>query len=135
MKQIEKYARLVLPLLLAVTAWLFFGVFYRWHLLYIEGNQLFLWTADYARETIAHLGGLGDYVTRFLVQFYHLPLLGGAIVALLLVALQQGVQRVMQRVAKSDALWPLSYVPSVAYWVLLCNDDFTLVGLVALAAS
>ena len=115
MKQFEKYARLAMPALLAVAAWLFFGVFYRWHLLYFEGNQLFFWTADYARETIGRLGGLGEYVTRFLVQFYHLPLLGGAIVALLLVALQQGMQRVTQRATSSNALWPLSYVPSIYY--------------------
>ena len=72
MKQIDKYARLFLPMVLMLAAWLFFGVFYRWHLLYFEGNQLFLWTADYARDTIGRLGGLGEYVSRFLVQFYHL---------------------------------------------------------------
>lgn len=135
MKQIDKYARLVLPILMAVVAWLFFGVFYRWHLLYFEGNHLFLWTADYARETISHLGGLGDYVMRFLVQFYHFPLLGGAIVALLLVALQQGVQRVIQRATSSNALWPLSFVPSLFYWALLCNEDYTPVGLLAMVAA
>ena len=135
MKQINKYARLAMPALLAVAAWLFFGVFYRWHLLYFEGNQLFLWTADYARETIGRLGGLGEYATRFLVQFYHLPLLGGAIVALLLVALQQGMQRVIQRATSSNTLWPLSYVPSIYYWALLCNEDYTPVGLLALAAA
>ena len=135
MKQIDKYARLAMPMLLAVAAWLFFGVFYRWHLLYFEGNQLFLWTADYARENIERLGGLGEYVTRFLVQFYHLPLLGGAIVALLLVALQQGMQRVIQRATSSNTLWPLSYVPSIYYWALLCNEDYTPVGLLALAAA
>ena len=42
MKLIEKYSRLILPLVLLLAAWLFFGIFYRWHLLYIEGNQLFL---------------------------------------------------------------------------------------------
>lgn len=135
MKQIDRYARLALPALMAVAAWLFFGVFYRWHLLYFEGNHLFLWTADYARETITRLGGLGDYVSRFLVQFYHIPLLGGAIVSLLLVALQQGMQRVMQRASSSNALWPLSYVPSIIYWVLLCNMDFTPVGLLAMVAA
>lgn len=135
MKLIDKYSRLILPLVLLLAAWLFFGIFYRWHLLYIEGNQLFLWTADYARETIGHLGGLADYVTRFLVQFYHLPLIGGAIIAAVLVALQQGVQRVMERVAGGNALWPLSFVPSIAYWVLMCNEDYTLVGLVAMTVA
>ena len=135
MKQIDKYARLVLPALMAVAAWLFFGVFYRWHLLYFEGNHLFLWTADYARETICHLGGLGDYVMRFLIQFYHLPLLGGVIVALLLLALQQGVQRVMQLSTQSNALWPLSYVPSIIYWAMLCDENFTPVGLLAMVAA
>ncbi|MBQ5678860.1 MAG: hypothetical protein IIV44_02930, partial [Rikenellaceae bacterium] len=135
MKQIDKYARLVLPMVLMLAAWLFFGVFYRWHLLYFEGNQLFLWTADYARETICRLGGLGEYVTRFLVQFYHLPLLGGVIVAGLLVALQQGVQRVIQRATGGNALWALSYLPAIYYWALLCDEDFTPVGLLALAAA
>ena len=36
MKQVDKYARLVLPALMAVAAGRFFGVFYRWHLLYFE---------------------------------------------------------------------------------------------------
>lgn len=135
MKQIDKYARLALPVLMAVAAWLFFGVFYRWHLLYFEGNQLFIWTVDYARETICRLGGVGDYVMRFLVQFYHLPLLGGAIVALLLVALQQGVQRVMKLSSQSNALWPLSYLPSIYYWALLCDVDYTPTGLLAMVVA
>ncbi len=135
MNKIEKYAIVALPILMAIAAWLFFGVFYRWHLLYFEGNHLFLWTADYACETISHLGGLGDYVMRFLVQFYHLPLLGGAIVALLLVALQQGMQCVMRCATKGNTLWPLSYVPSIIYWALLCNEDYTPTGLLSMVAA
>lgn len=134
MKTIDKYLRIALPVLFAVAAWAFFGFAYRWHLLYLEGHQLFLWTGDYAREIFSHAGAAADYAARWIVQFYHLPALGAVFIALLLLALQQGVQRIATRMA-GDAFWPLGFVPSAVYWAAMCDGNYTIVGLLALTAA
>lgn len=134
MKRILKYLHWILPAALTVGAWVFFAFGYAGHLLYIEGNQMFLWNGDYMVDTVMRVGGMSDYIARFITQFYHWPLVGGALVALLLLALQQGVQRIMRRLG-GDMLWTLSFVPPIIYWVLLCDENYTLSGLVALAGA
>ena len=134
MKRILKYLHWILPAALTVGAWAFFALGYAGHLLYIEGNQMFLWNGDYMVDTVMRVGGMSDYIARFITQFYHWPLVGGALVALLLLALQQGEQRIMRRLG-GDMLWTLSFVPPIIYWVLLCDENYTLSGLVALAGA
>ena len=134
MKRILKYLHWILPAALTVGAWAFFALGYAGHLLYIEGNQMFLWNGDYMVDTVMRVGGMSDYIARFITQFYHWPLVDGALVALLLLALQQGVQRIMRRLG-GDMLWTLSFVPPIIYWALLCDENYTLSGLVALAGA
>lgn len=40
-------------------------------LCYQEQNQLFLWSADYFWHDLSVAGGLADYISEFLVQFYY----------------------------------------------------------------
>jgi hypothetical protein len=111
----------------------FFGFYYRYHLIYQEQFQLFLFTSDYMAETTQRIGGLAEYVARFLTQFYHTPWLGALIIAVLLTLLQrliEGAARAMG--AKETARAPLSFVPSLAYWALLCDEHYMLTGVVAL---
>ncbi len=134
MKTTDKYLRMGLTAAFTVAAWAFFGFAYRWHLLYTEGHQLFLWTGEYVREIFSHAGAAADYAARWIVQFYHLPALGAAFIALSLLALQQGVRRIAARLA-GDAFWPLSFVPSAVYWSMMCDGNYTLVGLLALTVA
>ncbi|MFA5277477.1 MAG: DUF6057 family protein [Bacteroidales bacterium] len=122
-------------ILFAVAVTGFFGIFYQYHLLYTEGMQLFLFTRGYFWDTVLTPGGAADYMSRFLIQFYRAPLLGGAIIALLLSGLGQGIIALTKRLRRGPVYAPLAYVPPVIYWILLCNPNFTLAGPVALTAA
>ncbi|MFA6652556.1 MAG: DUF6057 family protein [Bacteroidales bacterium] len=126
--------RILYPAVFFIAVALYFGVFHRFHLLYTEGMQLFLFSRDYFTETVLHPGGLADYASRFLIQFYRAPAVGGMIIALLLVLLQEGVYKIASNLVKGNVSVPLSFVPSVFYWILLCNPNYTLAGLLALVA-
>lgn len=75
---------------------LLFGIlafFFAWKshpelLSFHEQNQMFLFSSDYFTNTISVAGGLANYVSEFLVQFYFYISAGAAIVAIVLVLLQ-----------------------------------------------
>jgi hypothetical protein len=127
-------SRMLFPAVFFIAVTLYFGVFHRFYLLYTEGMQLFLFSRDYFTETAFHPGGLADYASRFLIQFYRAPAVGGMTIALLLVLLQEGVYRISRNLVNGNVSVPLSFVPSVFYWILLCNPNYSLAGLVALVA-
>lgn len=127
-----RISRILFPAVFFVSVTLYFGVFHRFHLLYTEGMQLFLFSRDYFVETVLHPGGFADYASRFLIQFYRAPLAGGMIIAFLLVLLQVAVYKTARNLVKGKVSLPLTFVPSVFYWILLCNPSYTLAGLLAL---
>jgi len=129
-----RISRILFPAVFFVSVTLYFGVFHRFHLLYTEGMQLFLFSRDYFLETVLHPGGFADYASRFLIQFYRAPLVGGMIIAFLLVLLQLAVYKTARNLVKGKVSLPLTFVPSVFYWILLCNPNYTLAGLLALVA-
>ena len=133
-KRNTNYSLILYPLVFFMAGSLYFGVFHPFHLLYTESMQLFLFSRDYFLETVLQPGGFADYVSRFLIQFYRAPFAGGMIIALLLVLLQAAVYKTAKNLVKGNVSLPLTFVPSVFYWILLCNPNYTLAGLLALVA-
>jgi hypothetical protein len=127
-----RYAGSALSILFALIVCVFFGYFYRYHLIYQEQFQLFLFTPGYLSETIYKSGGLAEYIARFLIQFYYVPWAGAVIIGLLLVMLQRLLLSVSLAFADKPALFPLSFIPSLFYWILLCEEHYMLTGVVAL---
>jgi hypothetical protein len=132
MKKQLRYAGVTLSILFGLAVCVFFGYFYRYHLVYQEQFQLFLFTPAYFSDTIYKPGGLAEYIARFLTQFYYVPWTGAVIIALLLVMLQRLLLFVSLAFADKPALFPLSFIPSLFYWVLLCEEHYMLTGVVAL---
>lgn len=80
-----KYLSYILfPLIFAVCVALFLWLCIPQFLLYQEQYQLFLFTGDYFAERLSMPGGLADYISEFIVQFYYIPLYGAVISAVLL---------------------------------------------------
>lgn len=71
-------------LIFAIFVWLFFAFCYSGHLIYNQGLWLFLDTREYFIDKVSHIGGLGNYISIFLTQFNYWPLLGAAIIAVIL---------------------------------------------------
>ena len=121
-----------LSLLFGIVVWLFFTFFYSSHLHYQEQFQLFLFTSDYWSDLMSRPGGLADYTGTFLTQFYYYGWLGALILAGLLVLLQLQVYCISQKLKTQPLLYPLTFIPSVIFWSLLCDESYLLASLVAI---
>ncbi len=122
----------LLSLVFFAAAFVFFGYFYPFHLNYQEQFQLFLFTSDYFAGFINHPGGLADYLGTFLTQFYFYSKIGAVILALVLTVLQLLIWTAAKRLEASRTWQPLTFLPSMFYWGLLCDENYLLGGLVSM---
>lgn len=131
---ITKTWKPLLSLLFGVAVMLFWAVPYMAGLCFQEQYQMFLFDTNYFLERIVLPGGLADYISEFLVQFYYMPVLGGAIIGLLLIGIQTAVWGLMKQYgAKHDFPgYLLSFLPSIALWCAMGDQNILLSFVVAL---
>lgn len=121
-------------LLFGVAVVIFWAVPFVGGLCFQEQYQMFLFDTGYFLERIVLPGGLADYISEFLVQFYYMPVLGGAIIALLLMGIQAAVWGLMKQYgARHDFPgYLLSFLPSIALWCAMGDQNVLLSFVVAL---
>ncbi len=96
------------------------------HVLYYnEQHSLFLYTAEYF-----HHHSLTEYLTAFLVQFFHYPLMGSLVMASLLTAVYLMTWRVFTSLTQREDLLRLSFIPSLVLWVWSASLAHTLAPVV-----
>lgn len=124
----------LLSLLFGVAVVIFWAVPFVGGLCFQEQYQMFLFDTGYFLERIVLPGGLADYISEFLVQFYYMPVLGGAIIALLLIGIQAVVWGLMKQYgARRDFPgYLLSFLPSIALWCAMGDQNVLLSFVVAL---
>ena len=137
MKPITKLWKLGLSILFGVAVAVFWALPYMSALCYQEQYQMFLWDGDYFWERMMLPGGLADYVSEFLVQFYYVPVIGAIIVALLMVGIQRTVWALMQQCGakKPFPAYLLSFVPSILLWMSMGDANVMLSFVVALLGA
>lgn len=115
----------LLSLLFGVAVVIFWAVPFVGGLCFQEQYQMFLFDTGYFLERIVLPGGLADYISEFLVQFYYMPVLGGAIIALLLMGIQAAVWGLMKQYgARHDFPgYLLSFLPSIALWCAMGDQN------------
>lgn len=119
-----RHGALLLTLAVFVGTWLFWWIGHPEILCYHEQNQMFLWTWGYLAADLSISGGLADYVSECIVQFYFVPWLGALLLGLLFAAMQWLSWGLVRSYAHKDlSLWwlPLSLVPGVV--LLLAMGD------------
>lgn len=124
----------LLSLLFGVAVVIFWSVPYMSGLCFQEQYQMFLFDTNYFLERIVLPGGLADYISEFLVQFYYMPVLGGTIIALLLMSIQAISWGLMKQYGMK-AVFPgylLSFVPSIVLWCAMGDQNVLLSFVVAL---
>lgn len=129
---IHKHLQGILSLLFAVAVALFWAFPYRCALSYQEQYQLFLFTPSYFTERISVPGGLADYVAEFITQFYYVYALGTILLALVFFCLQRLTWVLMRRSGVSPSWYLLSFIPAVALWALMGNENVLLSFVIAL---
>ena len=129
---IHKHLQGILSLLFAVAIALFWAFPYRCALSYQEQYQLFLFTPSYFTERISVPGGLADYVAEFITQFYYVYALGAILLALVFFCLQRLTWVLMHRSGVSQSWYLLSFIPTMALWALMGNENVLLSFSIAL---
>lgn len=129
---IHKHLQGILSLLFAVAIALFWAFPYRCALSYQEQYQLFLFTPSYFTERMSVPGGLADYVAEFITQFYYVYALGAILLALVFFCLQRLTWVLMRRSGVSQSWYLLSFIPAVALWALMGNENVLLSFAIAL---
>ena len=127
----------LLSLLFGVAVVIFWSVPYMSGLCFQEQYQMFLFDIGYFLERIVLPGGLADYISEFLVQFYYMPVLGGTIIALLLMSIQ-AISWGLMRQYGMKAVFPgylLSFVPSIVLWCAMGDQNLLLSFVVALSGA
>jgi hypothetical protein len=77
----EKYKRLSVGGLFVVF-FLYFAVFNRYHILYLEQSQLFIYNIDFIKDKFSLPGGLAFYLGSFFTQFFISSLAGAFIITM-----------------------------------------------------
>ena len=129
---IHKHLQGFLSLLFAIAIALFWAFPYRCALSYQEQYQLFLFTPSYFTERISVPGGLADYVAEFITQFYYVYALGAILLALVFFSLQRLTWVLMRRNGVSPSWYLLSFIPTMALWALMGNENVLLSFAIAL---
>jgi len=104
-----------------LAAFGFFQFAYPYHLMRREQMTLFVYDWDYIRQTYGGTGWLARFVCDFLDQFFHLPVVGPLVVALLLTAIGVVVYRICRRFIGQ---WPSLAVAALFYaWSFLRETE------------
>ncbi len=112
---------------------LFFALVLPYHLVFMENYQMFLFTPGYFVKTVLCPGGISDYLSRFLTQFFISPLAGALIMALVI----SSVQRLTWHNSRCKEAWlyPLSFIPSLILVAFHCDYMAMLSASVSILAS
>ena len=132
MGYIKRHGAVLISLLFAIIVALFWVFPYRCALSFQEQYQLFLLTPSYFSERMSVPGGLADYVAEFIVQFYYLYAIGAILLALVFFCLQRLTWMLMRRCGASQAWYLQSFVPAIALWAYMGNDNVLLSFAIAL---
>ena len=126
-----KRINLLLSILLGAGVFIFFGVYYSYHLHYQEQFQMFLFTSDYFVEQVSHPGGMADYLGGFLTQFYYYSWAGAAILTGAIGGIHRLMVWIANRLGGHPAWYPLTLLPSLCFFILFCDENFLLSGAIS----
>ena len=124
---------LILSGVFLLLAFAFFNFIYPYHIHYQEQMQLFRFSWDYFRESVAVPGGLSDWTGGFLVQFFYYAPFGSFIISILLTLIQWLTWKSTPE--GTFASYPLSFLPSVAMFLYLCDENALITAAISIIAS
>lgn len=130
-----KRINLLLSILLGAGVFIFFGVYYSYHLHYQEQFQMFLFTSDYFVEQVSHPGGMADYLGGFLTQFYYYSWAGAAILTGAIGGIHRLMVWIANRLGGHPAWYPLTLLPSLCFFILFCDENFLLSGAISVGMA
>jgi hypothetical protein len=123
---------------IALFGWILFialASFLQWtnayHFLFIEQNQLFLFSGSYIGDRIMIPGGVSLLIGEFLVQFFILPYVGAIITALLLTGVGLLTALICKRIAPAFSLYLFYCLPVLSLLFMHFDFNYQIQGTVA----
>lgn len=107
----KKGAKDILPFLAFFTAVFIFFAFPAWYVgFYQEKQSLFIFSADYFKETVRQPGSLLVYLSRFITTFFHLRVLTGLLISLIICLSIWMISKIINLLSgKTSMIVPLVY--------------------------
>ena len=97
---------------------------------YHEQHHLFLFSKSYFTSTI-HSGGLLDYITNFIIQFFYYSWLGSLLMALLLASVYLLIAFSAQRISGKTDFLQLGLLPVIYLFIKALSVDYNVSFIVA----
>lgn len=120
---IKRFWPIAVSLLFGCVMYWFWRVPYVSMLSYHEQYQLFTFDIEYFLERIVVPGGLADYLSEFVVQFFYTPSFGALLLALLFVALQCVFWLICRSFGAIKCWYSLSFVPAFLLWFMMSDEN------------
>lgn len=115
----------------AISLW-FWGVLSP-SILYFRESVLWLpLTWDRLGEAFCHPGGLADYVSEFIVQFFRFRVLAAILVTAVLLAIRTLVLKISGKLGSEVLAGALSFIPAFIVWAFLCIFEYRFTAAVSL---
>jgi len=99
----------IIVIIVAILAFIVFQGLFRFLFLDMESRSLFLWDADEWLAAVSERGGLSVFLNGFLVQFFHIPILGTVLTSLVFTA-------IFSSVSESSSIW-LGRDNTLRFWL------------------
>lgn len=114
---------------------LFFFLFYRYHLYFTEQLRIFLLTPSYAFSYLNKPAFLSSLAGDFFTQFYYLTGGGAVVITLILFALWLAVRRMIIISGNRQPGILLPLLPSIITWIALTDLEYPLAAVMSLIIS
>lgn len=121
MKKFQAYLGPIAAALAFMGSFGFFQFAYPYHLMRREQMNLFLFDWDYIRQTYHGAGWLARFVSAFLDQFFHLPVVGPVVIALALTGIGFVVYKICRKLLGK---WPSLIIAALVFaWSFLRETE------------
>lgn len=124
-------AELLCSLFILMGGLTFFSLFYPHHFLEQEQQYIFQFSLDFFRQYLVQPGGIAGWIGDFLLQFCHIPFLGGVIITLLSLNIWLTTRSLFQKFSLTGRWWVVALLPILLLWTIHCDYLSRISGSVA----
>ncbi len=122
----ERSLQWVIAGIFFVVCFAFFQWIYPNHLFFKEQMRIFLYTTDYFISFWDEPAWLSCYVGNFLIQFFHLTVIGPLIVTCVLLLLWYYSMRVLRKFGNGNMVSIYALFPVALEWGLICRLSYSI---------
>lgn len=128
----ERSLQWVIAGIFFVVCFAFFQWIYPNHLFFKEQMRIFLYTTDYFISFWDEQAWLSCYVGNFLIQFFHLTVIGPLIVTCVLLLLWYYSMRVLRKFGNGNMVSIYALFPVALEWGLICRLSYSIASTLTL---